>query len=335
MTRQQLQTPVLIAVIVLVTFAATAEAQDSPVRLTEPSAFLDLPSQGSPGLLQLSDGRTFHIVDESDFPYAIGRDIAGPQPATPTPTDAGAGQQQDNGTNPAQNITTCIISNEYYELDGGNQINTTYARLKFPFAESRGSLLVEIPFAFYDFTAQFPTVPEVGGLADVKFQLSYNTFTTYDQKLTMINFMEFYVPSSDNFALGVLSGGNELTAFNLGTGKYVLGPGIGFVYAVQPNFIIAPLYFFEASVAGDDNRQMIRRGKWRIFGMYAWESGLYVMPEFQVLTNYLTGNNDIYVAPEFGLSAKGVTFYCKPGVGLSPDQNDRQWGLDFGVRVQF
>jgi hypothetical protein len=113
MTRQQAQTPILIAFTVLATFAVTAAGQDSPVQLTEPSAFLDLPSQGSPGLLQLSDGRTFHIVDESDFPYSIGRDIAGPQPAAPTPTDGGAGQQQDNGTNPAQNITTCIISNEH------------------------------------------------------------------------------------------------------------------------------------------------------------------------------------------------------------------------------
>lgn len=79
----------------------------------------------------------------------------------------------------------------------------------------------------------------------------------------------------------------------------------------------------------------IRRGKWRVFMMYAWESGAYVLPEFQVLTNYLTGNNDVYVAPELGYSHQGTTMYVKPGVGINPDQNDRDWGLEFGFRVQF
>lgn len=323
------------AFLTLVILVADTAAQNTTVPLTEPSASLDLPSDGAPGLLQLSDGRVFQILESSDYPFAIGSNIAAPQPAPQAASASGTTKQQGNGTNPAQNLTTCIVSNEYFELDGGNQINTTYARLKFPFAESRGSLLVEIPFTFYDVTAQFPAAPEVGGLADVKFQLSYNTCTTCDKKLTMINLMEFYVPSSDTIALGLLPSGNELTAFNLGTGKYVLGPGMGFVYAVQPNFILAPLYFFEASVAGDDDRQMIRRGKWRFFGMYAWESGFYVLPEFQVLTNYLTGNNDAYVAPEFGLSKKGTTLYLKPGRGLDPDLNDRKWGMDFGMRVQF
>ena len=88
-------------------------------------------------------------------------------------------------------------------------------------------------------------------------------------------------------------------------------------------------------MAGDDARPEVRRGKWRIFGMYAWKSGLYVLPEFQVLTNYLSGNNDTYVAPEVGYSAKETTLYLKPGIGINPDLNDRQWGIEFGARVQF
>jgi hypothetical protein len=200
--------------------------------------------------------------------------------------------------------------------------------------DTRGSFLLEVPFTFYDFTSQFPALPEVGGLGDVKFQVSYNSCTSCDKKLTMINFLEFYVPSADTALVGLPAGGNELTAFNLGTGKYVLGPGMGFVYAFSPNTIFAPLYFFEASVAGDD-RPEVRRGKWRIFFMHAWDSGAYVLPEFQVLTNYLTGNNDAYVAPEMGYATKGSTLYLKPGIGINPDQNDRQWGIEFGARVQF
>ena len=279
----------------------------------------------------MPDGRRFRIVEGDDVAYAYS-----PPPAATSAGDGAANAaHQDNGTNPAQNTTTCIVSNEYYELDGGNQINTTYLRLKFPFHKSRGSLLVEVPFVFYDFTSTAPALPEVSGLGDVKLQLNYNTWTSCDKKLTMINFLEFYVPSGDTAAFGLPPAGNELTAFNLGTGKYVLGPGMGFVYMIEKNFIIAPLYFYEASVAGNDDREMIRRGKWRIFAMYAWESGMYVLPEFQVVTNYLTGNNDTYFAPEFGHSAMGTTFYCKPGFGMSPDTNDRQTGIEFGARVQF
>lgn len=54
--------------------------------------------------------------------------------------------------------------------------------------------------------------------------------------------------------------------------------------------------------------------------------------EFQSLTNYLTGNNDFYIAPEIGYSSKGTTAYIKPGVGIDPDANDRQWGIEFGFR---
>ena len=42
--------------------------------------------------------------------------------------------------------------------------------------------------------------------------------------------------------------------------QYVIGPGVGVVYAFAPNFIIAPLYFYEASIFGDPDRQDIRRG---------------------------------------------------------------------------
>jgi hypothetical protein len=41
------------------------------------------------------------------------------------------------------------------------------------------------------------------------------------------------------------------------------------------------------------------------------------------------------VAPEIGYSRKGTTAYVKPGVGIDPDFNDRQWGLEIGFRVQY
>jgi hypothetical protein len=248
--------------------------------------------------------------------------------------DAGGGQQ-DNGTNPAQNTTTFIATNEYYTLDDGNRINTTYTRFKFPIYGRRGSVLLEVPYVYYNLKATAPGLPQVGGLGDVKVQGSFNTWTSADKKLTVINFLEVFLPTADNALVARTPLGNALTAFNLGTGKYVFGPGLGLVYAFAPNFIVAPLYFYEASAFGNSDRPDIRRGKVRLFLMYAWESGVYVLPEFQALTNYRTGNNDFYVAPEVGYSHQRTTLYVKPGFGIDPDPGDRQWGLELGARVQF
>ena len=301
---------------------------------TEPTgpAQLVLPTESQPGFLQMPNGQLYRLHQGANTVPGAGADGASQATGTGAGGDAA---RQDNGTNPAQNTTTFILSNEYYTLDGGNRINTSYVRFKFPIYGQRGSVLFETPFVYYNFEATNPDLPQIGGLGDVKVQGSFNTWTSENKKLTFINFLEMYLPTADNALVARSLMGNELTAFNLGTGKYVIGPGVGLVYAFQPNFIIAPLYFYEASIFGNEDRPDIRRGKWRIFMMYAWESGAYVLPEFQVLTNYLTGNNDIYVAPEIGYSHKRTILYVKPGIGIAPDQNDREWGLEFGARIQF
>jgi hypothetical protein len=58
-------------------------------------------------------------------------------------------------------------------------------------------------------------------------------------------------------------------------------------------------------------------------------------PSFKCWTNYDSGNNDTYFAPEVGYSAKGTTFYVKPGFAFEPNLNDRQGGIEFGAPVQF
>lgn len=193
---------------------------------------------------------------------------SGSQSTMGQPDGSGGGSaSENNGTNPAQNATTFIVSNEYYTLRGGNRINVTYARFKYPWCEKQGALVFEVPYVYYNLQATFPNLPQIGGLGDVRIQGSYNTWTSDDKRLTLINFLEIFLPSADNAIVTRGPGGNELTAFNLGTGKYVLGPGVGFVYAIQPNFIFAPLYFYEASAFGSSNRPDIRRGKWRVFAM--------------------------------------------------------------------
>jgi hypothetical protein len=246
-----------------------------------------------------------------------------------------ASSEENNGTNPAQAARTFIVSNEFFSLRGGNEINTTYIRMKIPAFGGRGSLLVEAPFVFYDFRATAPGLPQIGGLGDIKISPNYQLWQSESKRLTAVALFSAYLPTADNAIVTAGPTGNELTAFNLGTGKYVLSPGLALVYAISPTFFIAPTYAYEASAFGNENRPDISRGKWRIFAMKAFKNGTYVLPEFQVVTNYLSGNNDVYLAPELGLSRKGTVLYCKPGFGAAPDIGDRDWGLDLGIRAFF
>jgi hypothetical protein len=315
------------ACLVVAVWSATAAAQTAPVD-QPPASPLSTPMApgewiGPPG------GGSAQLLTQGG--QSLEQSAGGGQQAGGAGRDGGG--QQDNVTNPAQNTTTFIVANEYYTLDGGNRINTTYTRFKYPIYGRRGSVLFEVPFVYYNFTATAPDLPHVGGLGDVKVQGSFNTWTSANKKLTVINFLEVFLPTADNAIVERQPFGNELTAFNLGTGKFVFGPGLGFVYAFAPNFIVAPLYFYEASAFGSEQRPEIRRGKFRLFMMYAWESGLYVLPEFQALTNYLTGNSDFYVAPEVGYNHKRTILYVKPGFGIDQKPGDRQWGLEVGGRV--
>jgi hypothetical protein len=250
--------------------------------------------------------------------------------------EAGGGEGEagaDNGTNPAQNTRTAIVRNEWNRLDGGNRINTTYVSFKFPCLDRRGALIIEVPFNHYNLVE--PVRGQIGGLGDLKAQLNYNAWVSDDKRATFLTMLEMFIPSADNFLLGRIGNPNNFVAQSIGTGKYVLGPGAGFVYAIEKNFIAAPLYFYESSVAGAETQPRISRGKLRFFLMYAWPDGLYVLPEFQVVTDFLSWNNDVYAGWEVGYSTKGTTFYVKPGLGFRPNPGDREWGVEFGVRVQF
>ncbi len=202
----------------------SAEAQDLP---PTPPGPVDTP--WSAAAMSPSSGQSFSMLTGQSLP--VGGSAAG--------SGGGGGSQQDNGTNPAQNLTTFILSNEYYTFEGGNRINTTYARFKFPTFERRGSVLFEVPFVYYDFRANLPNTVPIGGLGDIRIQGTYNFWTSPDKRLTAILFGQAFLPTADNAILAKPLPEDSLTVFNLGTGKYVLGGGVGFVYAFAPNFLIA------------------------------------------------------------------------------------------------
>jgi hypothetical protein len=252
------------------------------------------------------------------------------QPATPP-----GGTGQNNGTNPALPVTTFIVNNEFIRLRGGDSINTVYSRFKFPWFGGKGGVTLEIPYVYYDLSGSAPNLPHIGGLGDIAINTSYNFWTSEDKHWTVVGLFNTFLPTADNLLLARPLPEASLTALNLGTGKYVLAGGAAVVYAFAPNFIIAPTYLFEGSAWGNEDRPDIRRGKFRLFMMYAWQSGVYVLPEFQALTNYRNGATDFYLAPELGYSFKGTTLSVKPGFGIDAKRGEREWGLSLAAKINF
>jgi hypothetical protein len=247
----------------------------------------------------------------------------------------GGGGGENNGTNPAAPVTSFSAQNEYFALKGGDSINTVYTRFKYPWFGGKGGVTLEIPYVYYDLSGSAPTLPHVGGLGDVAINTSYNLWQSESKKITVVGLFNTFIPTADNLLVSRPLPVGSLAAFNLGTGKYVLAPGAALVYAFAPNFFIAPLYLFECSAFGNEEQPDIRRGKFRLFAMYAWKSGVYLLPEFQALTNYQNGSTDFYLAPELGYTTKGTTLLIKPGFGLDAKPGEREWGISFGAKINF
>jgi hypothetical protein len=244
------------------------------------------------------------------------------------------GEQAGNGTNPAENARRFVLRNEYLELGSGLVVNSTIARLNLPAFGKKGGIGFELPFNYYDPTQ--PNIGQFGGIGDIKMNASYNFWTSDSKKLTLFGGADFWAPTADSVTITRNPTNNQLSVQDIGTGKYRAAPYAGFVYAFSATRIFAPLYQHEFSFAGDSSRQTIHRGVVRVFFMNAWESGIYVLPEAQMIIDYTNINRlDVFLAPEVGYSWKGTTLFGKPGFGINPGENNRYVGINFGLRQDF
>ena len=72
-------------------------------------------------------------------------------------------------------------------------------------------------------------------------------------------------------------------------------------------------------------------------------SGLYVMTELQPVYDFKQDHFSFWVGPEFGKvvllegggKVQSMTFYAKPGWGWDPDDTDREWTFETGIRIFF
>jgi hypothetical protein len=254
------------------------------------------------------------------------------QTANAAPDAAASGD--NNGTNPADTAKTFVLRNEYLELGNGTVLNTLAARVNLPIFGGRAKLGVEVPFNYID--ARRAEVGPIGGLGDLKLGLSAPLWQSDSKKLTFVSGADFWLPTADSVLLSRRPDTNTFTFQDIGTGKFRAGPFAALVYAFDPSFFFAPVYQHEFSFAGDRSRATIHRGVVKLFLSKAFTSGLYVLPEAQILVDFQNDNDlDVFLAPEVGYSRKGTTVFFKPGFGINADANNRQVGVSFGVRSSF
>jgi hypothetical protein len=64
--------------------------------------------------------------------------------------------------------------------------------------------------------------------------------------------------------------------------------------------------------------------------------GWYLMPEFQPVYDWENTNFSFWVGPELGkVLAPGRIVYVKPGFGVDPDDEEREWTFGVGFRWFF
>ena len=128
----------------------------------------------------------------------------------------------------------------------------------------------------------------------------------------------------------------------LGSQSLILSPGFAYVQDLKllsPGFVAA-MNFFDIEAWHDDSVDGTARYRGRWFLMQpltrpgpGLTSGLYLLPEFQPAYDFNEKHFSFWVGPELGkIFAPGRIGYVKPGFGVDPDDGDREWTFELGVR---
>lgn len=247
----------------------------------------------------------------------------------------------DAGTDPSKAKRRFLLYHEFYNIQGnGFNFNTTTASVILPILGGGGTFGLNVPFTYAELPRATPF-----GLGDIYGRLILlpttwecfkKKFEWHLERVIPVFGTDIYFPTADTtLRLNPISA--RIVTISLGTAKYRLAPLAGFVWNVSERWTVIPIYFHELSVAGDPRADSINTGKFRLFVQYQDPSGWYTKPEFQLVTYYNDNNRtELYIAPEVGKVLKGgTTFYVKPGYGFFRDDNNRNWGLEVGMRTVF
>ncbi|MDB6177068.1 hypothetical protein PAF17_06055 [Paracoccus sp. Z330] len=236
-----------------------------------------------------------------------------------------AAQEAAQANNPLANTKSLNFQNQYLgDLSGTDRdANQFYLRYAQPFSAMGGDWLAR-------FTAPITTVPEAGG----------GDHTGFGD----LNFFAAYLIDVGNPAIS-FGVGPQITMptaedDRLGSGKWSLGFANVLFNATSPKFQWGYLLTWQASVAGDDDREDVNVGAFQPFGFYQLGDGWYLRSASVWTYNF---ENDEYGVPlSLGVGKVIKTDKAVVNVFVEPqkyvwtsDEGQPDWGVFAGVNFQF
>ena len=226
------------------------------------------------------------------------------------PADTGA---KVRGVNPADNVTKIEILPKLTILDDAGGTSITNLTFKYDRAiKGRYGINVELPVGRFE----SPSGAD-NGLGDLfvrgRAQKSWGGWTG-------IAALEASVPTA--------------SANTLGTGQWQLNPVLVGVRAFSPQVFTALVAKHFFSVAGDEARDDIRQGLYRVLIAQASPKGWWLLLDPQLYVDYnRDARSSLIVEVEAGTMAGGTTGIWIRGGGMVAGGWDRQqWGVSGGVR---
>ena len=129
----------------------------------------------------------------------------------------------------------------------------------------------------------------------------------------------------------------------LGSDTFILSPMVVAVFDTPTRGFVAAMNFLDFDVFKEDERDDVLRFRGRWFLMQPLSkpgpgllSGLYLLPEIQPVYDFENEEFSLWFGPELGkILGPGKIVYLKPGLGIDPDPNEREFTFEFGFRWFF
>lgn len=227
--------------------------------------------------------------------------------------------KDSSGTNPAILSRQLSKSNEYRFLADDYFFNVTNFRYTEPFLDGKASIRLTIPVNATDLA---PGDTDVG-LGDIAAKLSWVPYISRSQAFILSS--ELYAPTASEDILG--------------TGKWVIAPGITWANFVSPEVIVAPALIHNVSFAGEDDRPDVSRTDFDLYVVYKPHGKTWWITSDTTVSHDFEGDTTpISWELTFGRSLMqldgggALNGYIRPGIGIGHDR-PYNFNIEVGINL--
>lgn len=226
------------------------------------------------------------------------------------------GTADDNevkGVNPAENLTKFEIIPKFTRIDDGDDISLWTTTLKYDRAiNGVWGVNVELPLGYFD----APFLDETG-IGDLNIRGRYQHRAG---SWTYIGGVEAVFPIATDDVFG--------------GGKFQLNPTVVAVKAFSPQTFMASVAKHSFSIAGEDDRDDIVTGQYRVILAHTTKSGWWFLADPQLWVDYENGSR-IHFAPEAEIGkmiGKSTGIWLRGGGHVAGDWEKDDWSISGGIR---